>query len=204
MALPPPAVGQAATAAVICGMLWRCYLRGRCSRKTHVYLDFDLTCMPFSFPKERTVTPRELEKVIRASYGDGSHFDGVNLYAKRLAKFFKACKSNGYTVTILTVNRADNVKVILDTYNIPHPNIVSVTDLGLKKAEWARAQGRPFFFVDDSHTECSEMQHVAEQCDGAVYFLPRPKRKGAFKTFGMLQHKSGSEWLHTFSAWRTQ
>ena len=204
MALLAAAAEQVAIAAVVCGMLRRCYVRGRCSRKTHVYLDFDLTCMPFSFPKERTATPRELDKVIRSTYGDGYHVHDVALYTERLASFFEACKSSGYTVTILTVNRADNVKVILDTYNISHPNIVSVTDLGLTKAEWARDKGRPFFFVDDSRSECREMQHVAEHCDGAVYLLPRPKRKGAFKTFGMLQHKSGSEWLHVFSAWRRQ
>ena len=163
---------------------------------------------------------------------DVDSYEKVQQYMTTHVKPFLESSFGNTKITILTVNRAKNVLHILNHFGIninlgfesngtsiinetvtwgKNWRVVSVTDLGLTKVDWALNQliseYNNIIFLDDSPTEQKAMQ-TAIDCNttksgrdstflkGRVISIPRPPRKGPFKEYGMFGERG---WLDSIT-----
>ncbi len=163
---------------------------------------------------------------------DVDSYDKVQQYMTNHVKPFLESSFGNTKITILTVNRAKNVLHILNHFGInihlgfesdgtsiinetdtwgKNWRVVSVTDLGLTKVDWAlnqlTSEYNNIIFLDDSPSEQKAMQ-TAIDCDttksgrdstflkGRVISIPRPPRKGPFKEYGMFGERG---WLDSIT-----
>lgn len=195
-------------------------------------IDLNAIVDSYEIPKDKKqAIGDEIRTQIAKTYNVDS-YEKVQQYMTTHVKPFLESSFGNTKITILTVNRAKNVLHILNHFGIninlgfesdgtsiinetdtwgKNWRVVSVTDLGLTKVDWAlnqlTSEYNNIIFLDDSPSEQKAMQ-TAIDCDrtksgrdstflkGRVISIPRPPRNGSFEQYGMFGERG---WLDSIT-----